>query len=73
MIAAEIDTWRRRWEADVNAATVDLLRRVFTARDLVGDEREPDLLDQRCIVAWPNDSVWYFPHPLLLLRKVSTT
>ncbi|HMV69755.1 MAG TPA: hypothetical protein PKA64_23130 [Myxococcota bacterium] len=70
MVDAEIDDWRRRWEADLDASTVALLREVLRLRALTGDEGERALLDQRCIVAWPNDSTWYFPHPLLLLRKV---
>jgi hypothetical protein len=71
IVDAEIDDWRRRWEADLDASIVQLLRGVLAARDLTGDDRERALLDQRCIVAWPNDSVWYYPHPLLLLRKVA--
>ncbi len=71
MLEQVIDEWRRRWEEDLTQRDVDILREVADLRRLPGeDPREQELLDQRCIVAWPNRSRWYFPHPLLLLNLV---
>lgn len=64
----EIDQWRRRWEENLHLRDIETLQAVREARQLIGDDHELALLDQRCIVAWPNDSRWYYPHPLLLLK-----
>lgn len=66
-----VDTWRRRWEEDITASDIAVLEAVAAAHRLTGQHaREPELLDERCIVAWPNQSRWHFPHPLLLLQLV---
>lgn len=68
IVERELDQWRRRWEENLHLRDIETLRKVRVERQLVGDEHELALLDQRCIVAWPNDSRWYYPHPLLLLK-----
>jgi hypothetical protein len=49
-----------------------VLRSVLAERALTGAPENADLearlLDERCIVAWPNGSIWHYPHPLLLLE-----
>lgn len=67
-----VDEWRRRWEHGLNSAELTTLREVLQSRRLPGDEIDQRLLALRCIVAWPNETVWYFPHPLLLLRMLSS-
>jgi hypothetical protein len=67
-----MDKWRRRWELSLTHADRRVLRGVLAERALSGEqenaELEARLLDQRCIVAWPNGSIWHYPHPLLLLE-----
>jgi len=63
-----VDQWRRRWESGLTSDDVTALRRVAEQRMISSAEVDQRLLDERCVVAFPNESVWYFPHPLLTLR-----
>lgn len=71
MVDAVIDVWRRRWEDGITAADVKVLAAVAARGELQGHADEARLIDERCLVAWPNQSAWYHPHPLLMLRKVA--
>lgn len=67
-----VDAWRRRWEENITSSDITLMEGIVRTRELSGDEGEPGLLDTWCIVAYPNRSTWYYPHPLLTLRRVRT-
>lgn len=71
-VDAMLDQWRRRWQDGLTASEIKTLLAVRDRRLLSGGgpyaEYEQSLLDQRCIVAWPNGNLWHYPHPLLLLN-----
>ena len=70
-----IDVLRRRWESDVGSTKVARLAAVAQSRQHDDTEQFHALLDARCVLAYPNETVWYYPHPLLtlvLLRRYLT-
>lgn len=60
---------RQRREYLMTRKEIDLLKTVMedTDRRLPGDDLAIDLLRQKRLVPYPNDSTWYYPHPLLTL------
>ena len=70
ILAAVIDTWRRRWESGLTSDDIAALTRIAASKMISSADVDQRLLDERCVVAFPNESVWYFPHPLLTLRLV---
>jgi len=66
------DRWRRRWEEDLGSTRKAALKDVLEHRVHDDSSLQLELIDQRCIVAYPNDSIWYSPHPLLLIHFVAT-
>jgi hypothetical protein len=60
---------RTRKEYYMTKAEIDLLEAVMLDPDrgLPGDELALDLLQQRRLLAYPNETTWYYPHPLLTL------
>lgn len=72
-VAAVVDVWRRRWETGLGTTKKEALRRVADQRNHDDSPLDRELLEQRCIVAFPNESEWYLPHPLLLLKAVPLT
>lgn len=63
-----IDQWRRRWEEGLNTTQLRRLRAVMTELRPDDSDTDRELMHHRCILAYPNDSMWYFPHPLLTLK-----
>lgn len=63
--AAVVDKWRRRWEEGMTSTRREALHAVAAARDVDGSDLQAKLLDELCIVPFPNQSTWYYPHPLL--------
>jgi hypothetical protein len=67
-----LDQWRRRWEEQIGSSRLSALRRVQEQRSYDdGNEWDRKLLEERRIVAYPNDSIWYYPHPLLTLKMLA--
>jgi len=60
---------RLRYEWMINADEIAVLRRVMDdpSRRLPGGELARSLLRQKRLLPYPNDSTWYYPHPLLTL------
>lgn len=65
-IESVLGKWRERWVWGLGSASRDALRRVRERR-IFDDTSDLDLrlLSEKCIVAYPNGSIWYWPHPLL--------
>ena len=62
-----IDDRRRVVEEGLNQRHLELLRMVIDdPRHLLpADERTIELLNNQWLLPYPNESVWWFPHPLL--------
>ncbi|MCG8420562.1 MAG: hypothetical protein MJE77_21715 [Proteobacteria bacterium] len=67
-----IDERRRTVELGLDRGRIDVLRSVVNDLDhrLPDDSRAAELLDQQLLLPYPNESEWYFPHPLLTLKMV---
>ncbi len=67
-----IDERRRLMEMGLNRGHLDLLEAVARDPDhVLPDNKLVDsLLDQWCLLPYPNESEWYYPHPLLMKRLV---
>jgi hypothetical protein len=70
LVEAVIDEYRRRWEWEVGTTKVKRLAETLHSRQHDDTEQFNDLLDARCVLAYPNETVWYYPHPLLTLSKL---
>jgi hypothetical protein len=69
MIDKALDERRRLRETGLNEQHVELLRRVAASKDRLLPKDDPStwmLIDTERLLPYPNDSEWYFPHPLLL-------
>ena len=60
---------RRAKERAMNAAEIELLERLMTdpERKLPEGEIAAQLLAEQRLLAYPNETTWYYPHPLLTL------
>jgi hypothetical protein len=60
---------RRLKEAQINAKEIELLEGVMIdpARRLPEGDMAAALVDQQRLLAYPNETTWYYPHPLLTL------
>ena len=69
-IEAVVDDLRREREGGLNADEIDELQRVLDdpKHRLPGGEVALDLLDKHLLLAYPNESTWYLPHPVLTLK-----
>ena len=70
-----IDEARRLLEMGLDAGHIETLE--MTAADplrrLPPDARARELLSYGQLLPYPNDSEWYYPHPLLLMHMVRTS
>lgn len=68
-----IDERRRVIELGITRADVDILQLVGSDEKhlLPNDPRIADLLNRWLLLPYPNESEWYFPHPLLTLKLVN--
>jgi hypothetical protein len=73
-VEAVLDEARRLRETGLNTHHIKVLRALAmdSARRMPADAEAWNLLNWDCILPYPNDSEWFCPHPLLLLRLVST-
>jgi len=68
-----IDARRRTYELGINQRHLSLLRDVHgdPSGDLPDDSDEvTQMLDRYWLLPYPNESAWYAPNPLLMLRKL---
>lgn len=72
IVEASVDEARRKKESGLNSEEIALLEQVLRdeRRALPGKPEAISLLDKQRLVPYPNESTWYFPHPLLTLNLV---
>lgn len=72
IIDAVLDEARRRMETGVDAGDVELLARVANdpRHALPEGENARELLSYGHLLPYPNGSEWFYPHPLLTIRKI---
>ncbi|MGK4005096.1 hypothetical protein WMF31_20885 [Sorangium sp. So ce1036] len=70
-----LDEMRRLLETGLDAGHVEVLERAAAdpRRLIPADPRARELLDYGKLLPYPNESEWYFPHPLLTMHLVRTT
>ncbi|WP_224366620.1 hypothetical protein [Hyalangium versicolor] len=70
-----LDEWRLRQETGLNTGHIQLLEEV--AKDpmhrLPANALAHELLNYQHLLPYPNDSEWYYPHPLLTMHLVRTS
>ncbi len=73
MVDEVIDQRRRIQESGLHRAHVDLLRSLMRDQErlLPNAEEVHELLDQWCLLPFPNETEWYYPHPLLTMRLLT--
>lgn len=70
IIERVVDKHRRDLEVGITREDLDLLRTIMADGELRAGERVTDLITTFRLLPYPNESEWYYPHPLLLLRKL---
>jgi hypothetical protein len=68
MVDKALDERRRLREQGLNEQHVEQLKRVPASKDRLLPRDDPStwmLIDTERLLPYPNDSEWYFPHPLL--------
>lgn len=67
-----LDEARRLLEMGLDAGHIEVLERLASdpLRRLPPDERARELLGYGQLLPYPNESEWYYPHPLLLMHLV---
>jgi hypothetical protein len=70
-----IDQFRRDREKGLNSLELDTLVEILQdpRRRLPPGEVALELLTKNCLLAYPNRSTWYLPHPILMMHILSTT
>ncbi len=70
VVEAVVDQLRREREGGLNAEEIAVLQEVLEdpRRRLPGGDTAPQLLDKHLLLAYPNESTWYLPHPVLTLK-----
>lgn len=70
-----LDERRRLIELGLTRADVDVLQAVLKdpQRLLPDSDRVAKLLEQWCLLPYPNESEWYHPHPLLMMHLLAPT
>lgn len=71
MVEEVIDEHRRLVEMGINRRHVELLAELLDDQELPDDEKIPEMLNRSWILPYPNESEWYFPHPLLMKVKLA--
>lgn len=71
IVDAAIDEQRHQTEAGLTRGHLDVLSALIAdPSNLPDDPKVADMLDVCLILPYPNESEWYFPHPLLLKAKL---
>ncbi|HLT38663.1 MAG TPA: hypothetical protein VK034_20385 [Enhygromyxa sp.] len=71
MIDEVVDEHRRLVEMGINRRHLELLAELLDDQELPDDEKIPEMLNRGWILPYPNESEWYFPHPLLMKVKLA--
>jgi len=73
LVGQVLDEWRRRKETGLTSEHIQLLEKVMRDPEhrLPLSELASELLDSQHLLAYPNDSEWYYPHPLLTMRLLT--
>ncbi len=67
-----LDNLREETEAGLTQKHLDVLRQLLANPDVLPDDAVvADMLDLCLILPYPNESEWFFPHPLLLKVKLA--
>lgn len=71
-VEAVVDDFRREREGGLNAEEIKQLQAVLedSKHDLPNGEIALTLLDKHQLLAYPNQSTWYLPHPVLMLKRL---
>jgi hypothetical protein len=74
LIDRVLDEQRRLLETGLDAGHIEVLERAAgdPRRLIPADPRARELLDYGKLLPYPNESEWYFPHPLLTMHLVRT-
>jgi hypothetical protein len=72
MMSAVLDKARRLLETGLDKGHIAVLQAIADdpLRELPRDPTARELLEYGHLLPYPNESEWYFPHPLLTLHKV---
>lgn len=70
-----LDEARRLLEMGLDAGHIEVLEKIVAdpLRRLPPDPRARDLLSYGQLLPYPNESEWYYPHPLLTMHLVRTS
>jgi hypothetical protein len=74
LVEAVLDEWRLRQETGLHTGHIQLLQNVMKDPEhrLPPGELAEELLNYQHLLPYPNDSEWYYPHPLLTMHLVRT-
>jgi hypothetical protein len=72
LVKQVLDEWRLRQETGLNTDHIRLLQEVMKDPEhrLPPGDLAHELLDYQHLLPYPNDSEWYYPHPLLTMHLV---
>lgn len=71
VVEQAVESLREETEAGLSKRHLDILRALLAAPgELPDDDFVAEMLDVCLILPYPNESEWYFPHPLLLKVKL---
>lgn len=74
IVESAIDELREETEAGLTRKHLGILRELIEhPGELPNDELVAEMLDVCLILPYPNESEWFFPHPLLLKVKLAKT
>jgi predicted ATPase len=73
LVKEVLDEWRRRFETGISSVHIQLLEMVMRDPEhrLPLNELAHELLDYQQLLPYPNDSEWYYPHPLLTMHLLT--
>lgn len=73
LVRQVLDEWRQRQETGLTSEHIQLLEKVMRDPEhrLPLSELAYELLDYQHLLPYPNDSEWYYPHPLLTMRLLT--
>ncbi|HYO70192.1 MAG TPA: AAA family ATPase [Archangium sp.] len=73
LVKEVLDEWRLRLETGLHAEHIQLLMMVMRDPEhrLPLNELGHELLDYQQLLPYPNDSEWYYPHPLLTMHLLT--
>jgi hypothetical protein len=71
IVEQAIDNLREETEGGLTRKRLDILRALLASSgELPDDDLVAEMLDVCLILPYPNESEWFFPHPLLLKAKL---